>query len=87
MENKSGYLENDPFFDCQPVKCFEQWSELFMSALAQNNPRCMSLNFLQPVYLITVNVNEQRVATVSLPENKLKNTSAGQWLSSSGDGG
>ena len=54
-----GYFEIDPFFDRHPVKCFEQWSNVFMSALAKNNFRCVVLNFLQPVHLITVDVNEQ----------------------------
>ena len=35
---------------------------MLMSALAKNNLRCMVLNFLQPVHLITVDVNEKRVA-------------------------
>ena len=63
-ENKSGYFKSNPVFDWQPVKCLEQWSNMLMSALAKNNLRCMVLNFLQPVHLITVGVNEQRVATV-----------------------
>ena len=59
MENNRGYLENNPFFDWQPVKCFEQWSKVFMSALAKNNLRCVVLNLFQPVHLIKVDVNEQ----------------------------
>ena len=48
------------------MKCFEQWSNLFMSALAKNNLRCAVLNVLHPVRLITVDVNEQGVAVVQL---------------------
>ena len=76
-ENKGSYLEKYTFFEWQPVKCFEQWSNLFMSALAKNNLRCAVLNFLQPVRLITVDVNEQGVAVVQLTENQ-KKTSAEQ---------
>ena len=43
---------------------------MFMSALAQNNLRCMVFNFSQPVHLITVDVNEQGVAVVQPTENK-----------------
>ena len=43
---------------------------MLMSALAKNNFRCMVLNFLQPVHLITVDVNEQRVAVVQPTKNK-----------------
>ena len=52
-ENKSGYLENNPVFDWQPVKCFEQWSNMFTSALVEKklNFYCLVLNFLQPVHL------------------------------------
>ena len=42
---------------------------MLMSALAKNNFRCMVLNFLQPVHLITVDVNEQRVAVVQPTDN------------------
>ena len=71
-ENKGAYLEDNPFFDWQPVKCLEQWSNsnIFISAVEKNNICCMVLNFLQPVHLITVNVNEQRVAVVQPTENK-----------------
>ena len=55
-ENSLHYLETNPFF-LQPVRCFEQWSNVFMSALAKKNLRCVVLNFLQPVHLITVDVN------------------------------
>ena len=70
MKNKGGYLENNPFFDWQPVKSLEQWSTMFMPALVKNNSRCVVLNFLQPVHLITVDVNEQGVAVVQPTENK-----------------
>ena len=63
-QRNSGYLKSNPVFHWQPVKCLEQWSNMLMSALAKNNLRCMVLNFLQPVHLITVDVNEQRVAVV-----------------------
>ena len=43
---------------------------MFISALEKNNICCMVLNFLQPVHLITVDVNEQRVAVVQ-PTNQL----------------
>ena len=33
MENKGGYLEDNPVFDWQPVKCLEQWSNTFMPVL------------------------------------------------------
>ena len=56
-ENKGGYLKKYPFFDWQPVKCFEQSSNMFMSALAENNFRCVVLNYLQPVHLTTVDAN------------------------------
>ena len=56
--------------DWQPVECLEQWSNVFMSVLAENSLRCVVLNFLQPVQLITVDVNEQRVAAVQPTENK-----------------
>ena len=56
-----------------------------MSALVKNNLRCMVLNILEPLHLITVDVNEQRIAVVQPTENK--RTQAEQWLSSSGDGG
>ena len=69
-ENKNGYLKNNPVFDWQPVKCREKWSNMLMSALAKNNLRCMVLNFLQPVHLITIDVNEQRAAVVQPTENK-----------------
>ena len=68
-ENKFGYLKNNPVFDWQPVKCLEQWSDMHMSVLAKNSLRCVVLNFLQPVHLITVDVNEQRVAAVQPTEN------------------
>ena len=55
--------------DWQPVKHLEQWSNVFMSVLAENSLRCVVLNFLQPVHLITVDVNEQRVAAVQPTEN------------------
>ena len=42
---------------------------MLMSALAKNNFRCVSWNFLHPVHVITVDVNEQRAAVVQ-PENK-----------------
>ena len=67
--NKNSYLKNNPVFDWQPVKFLEQWSNMLMSALAKNNLHCMVLNFLQPVHLITVDVNEQRVAEVQLTKN------------------
>ena len=50
--------------DWQPVECREQWSNVFMSVLAENSLHCVVLNFQQPVQLITVDVNEQRVAAV-----------------------
>jgi len=53
MKNKCGHLENDPFFDWQPVMYFAQWSNVFMSALAKNNFRYVVLNCLQPQHLIT----------------------------------
>ena len=56
-ENKGDYLENCPFFNWHPVKCFEQWSNVLMSALAENNFRCVVLNYLQPVHLTTVDAN------------------------------
>ena len=55
--------------DWQPVECLEQWSNVFMSVLAEDSLRCVVLNFLQPVHLITVDVNEQRVAAVQPTEN------------------
>ena len=70
MENKGGYLENNPFFDWQPVKRFDGQSNMFMSALAKNNFRCVALSVFQPVHLMTVDVNEQRVAVVQPTENK-----------------
>ena len=69
-KNKGSYLENNPFFDWQPVKSLEQWSTMFMPALVKNNSRCAVLNFLQPVHLITVDVNEQGVRVVQPTENK-----------------
>ena len=70
-ENKSGYLKNNPVFDWQPLKCLERWSKMLMSALQKNNKLCcLVLNFLQPVHLITADVNEQRVAIVQLTEHK-----------------
>ena len=60
---RSDYLKNNPVFDWQPVKCLGQWSNMFMSALAKNNLRCMVLNFLQPVHLITVDVGEQNCSS------------------------
>ena len=50
-ENKGGYFENYPLFDWQSVKCFEQRSNVVVSALAKNYFRCVVLNFLQPVYM------------------------------------
>ena len=52
------------------MKCLEQMFNMLMSALAKNNLRCVVLNFLQPVHLITVDVSEQRVTTVQPTENK-----------------
>ena len=69
MNNKNCFLIINPVFGWQPVKCLEQWSKMLVSAPAKNNLRCMVLNFLQPVHLITVDVNEQRVAVVQ-PENE-----------------
>ena len=43
---------------------------MLMSALAKNSLRCVGLNVLHPVHLITVDVNEQRGAVVSPTENK-----------------
>ena len=43
---------------------------MFRFALAKINVRCMVLNLLQPVHLITVDVNEQKVAVVQPTENK-----------------
>ena len=68
-KKKNSYLKNNPVFDWQPVKFLEQWSNMLMSAVAKNNLHCMVLNFLQPVHLITVDVNEQRVAEVQLTKN------------------
>ena len=59
---KSGYLKNNSVFDWQPVKCLEQWSNIVMSLFAKSNLRCIVWKVLQPVHLITVDVNEQRVA-------------------------
>ena len=50
-KNKGVYLENDPFIDWQPVKCFKQWSNVFMSAPAKTNLHCVVLNLLQPVHI------------------------------------
>ena len=47
-KNSTGYLENDPFFDWQPMKCFEQWSDVFMSAFAKSDFRSVVLSVLQP---------------------------------------
>ena len=52
------------------MKCFEKWSYVFISVFAKNNIRCVVLNFLQPVHLIAVDVNEQRGAVVQPIENK-----------------
>ena len=41
-----------------------------MSAFTKINFRCVVSNFLQPVHLITDNVNEQRVAAVQSTEKK-----------------
>ena len=68
-ENKMAILKMLPS-DRQPVECLEQWSNVFMSVLAEDSLRCVVLNFLQPVQLITVDVNEQRVAAVQPTENK-----------------
>ena len=57
-------------FFWQPVKCLEQWLNMFMSSLAKNNLCCMVWNFLQPVHLITVDNSKQRVAVVQPTENK-----------------
>ena len=54
---------------------------LIMSTFAKHIFRCVGLNVLQLVHLITVDVNEQRVSVVQPIENK--RTSAEQWLSSS----
>ena len=56
-------------FFWQPVKCLEQWLNMFMSSLAKNNLCCMVWNFLQAVHLITVDDSKQRVA-VQPTENK-----------------
>ena len=47
-KNKGGYLEKYPSFDRQLeiIKCFEKWSNVFMSAFAKNNFRCVVLNLL-----------------------------------------
>ena len=41
MESQSGYLENYSFFDWKPVKRFEKWSTVFVSASAENNLNCV----------------------------------------------
>ena len=82
---RGSVLKYNPVFDWQPVKSPEQWSNMLMSALEKNNFRCVVLNFLLPVHLITVDVKEQKVAAVQSTENK--RTQAERWLSPSGDGG
>ena len=34
---KVGYLEKYPFFDWEPVKLFEKWCNMLMSAFAKND--------------------------------------------------
>ena len=76
-ENKCDYLENNPFFDWQPVKCLEQRYDVFMSALANKGRGCVVFNLLHPVHLITVEVSEQRVAVVQPTENRTHQLSSG----------
>ena len=38
-KSKGADLKKYPFFDWQPVKCFEQWSIMFKSALARFSDR------------------------------------------------
>ena len=52
------------------MKRFDGQSIMFMSALAKNNFRCVALSVFQPVHLITVDVNEQRVVVVQPTKNK-----------------
>ena len=59
-------LKKNPVFDWEPEKCLRQRSNMLMSALVKNNLRCAVLNVLQPLHLITVDVNEQRVAVIYL---------------------
>ena len=46
---------------------------MFICALAKNDISCVALNVFQPVHLITVDVNEQKVAVVQPTENKRTN--------------
>ena len=85
-ESEWNYLENYSFFDWQPVNRFDKWSNVFMSAFAKKNFRCLVVNFLQPVHLITVAANEQRLAVVQPIENKRIHQINDRWLASSGDG-
>ena len=55
---KVGYLEKYPFFDWEPVKLFEKWCNMLMSAFAKNKFDCMILKFLKAVHLIGSDVNE-----------------------------
>ena len=82
-ESKAGYLEKYPFFNWEPVNLFLRsgftCSCLF---LRKTTFAAWFWFFLETVHLISGGVNEQRVAKVQTTEN----TSAEQWLSSSGDG-
>ena len=55
------------------MKRFDWRSNMFICALAKNDISCVALNVFQPVHLITVDVNEQKVAVVQPTENKRTN--------------
>ena len=68
--NEWNYLENYSFFDWQPVNRFDKWSNVFMPVFMKKTFRCLVVNFFQPVHLITVAANEQRLAVVQPTENR-----------------
>ena len=49
-KRKGGYLEKYPFFDWQPVKLFEKWFSVHMSAFAENYFGYMIVYFLKTVH-------------------------------------
>ena len=64
-ENKGGYIENYPFFDWQPVKCFEQWSNVFMSACPCGKQLLLrGFELFAACNLITVDFSENKFGVV-----------------------
>ena len=60
-----GYFEIDPFFDRHPVKCFEQWSNVFMSACPCGKQLLLrGFELFAACNLITVDFSENKFGVV-----------------------